>query len=236
MAFCGFPKFDYICSKTNYTTMPTLRNICSDIQTELKANNIDDRYSYRFLSSRIKDKVRNFLKQDADSRRILKLPELWNTFPIIEMEEIPYVNYNVDVPDIRTVRRSKNKITKTFSTNYGNLLAVFTISGDSEYKLIRKIQYKDILNIEYRDKRIKYAWIENDYLEIPDSNVELVKLAGLPENPEEIDCDKCAAPLDVNFPLPGYILDVVKKDILNELLQAKRINPDENPNLNSNQK
>src|SRR5688572_9145497 len=137
--------------------MPTLRELASDIQSELKAQNIDDRYSNRFLVSRIKDKARNFIKQDADSRKLLKFNELWMTYPVIDLVEEPYINYNVDIPDARMVMRSRKPISRAFSSNYGDLLRVFTISGDIEYKLIRKYQYRDILNSEFRDRRIKYA-------------------------------------------------------------------------------
>ena len=216
--------------------MPTLRELCSDIQNELKANNIDDRYSFRFLSSRFKDKIRNFLKQDADSRKILKIPELWNAFPIMRMVEEPYVNYNVDIPDMRLLMKSTKEVGKTFSTNYGNLLKVFNISGDIEYHIVTKTLYKEILNLEYRNKQLKYAWIENGFLFIPDSAVEEVKLIGLPENPTDLDCDPCAKPLDAVFNFPSYLIDIVKKDILNELLPAKRIPEDTKPNLDSNEK
>lgn len=216
--------------------MPTLRELCSDIQDELKANNIDDRYSFRFLISRIKDKIRNFIKQDADNRRILKLTELWHTFPIIHMEEVSYINYNIDIPDMRMLMKSKTKLSKTFSTNYGDLLKVFTISGDIEYRLTTKVNYKDILNLEFRNKSIKYYWVEDDYIYIPDSKVEELKLIGLPENPTDLDCDPCARPLDAILSFPSYLIDIVKKDILNELLNSKRVAEDANPNLNPNVK
>ena len=216
--------------------MDTLRQLCSDISTELKANNIDDRYSYRFLSSRIKDKIKNFIKQDADNRRISKLIDIFLPFPIIEMEEVPYINYDVDIPDKRTLRKSKKLMINTLSTNYGNLIHIFDIGGDSKYTLIKHADYKDILNLEYRDKRIKYAWIEGGYLFIPDSSVEKVKAIGLPENPEELSCEPCSEPLDTPLPFPQYLIDIVKKDIISELTGEKRIVEDSNPNLNDSEK
>lgn len=214
--------------------MPTLRELCSDIQSELKANNIDDRYSYRFLISRMKDKIKNFIKQDADKRTLLRLADVWLTFPEVDLKEELLINFNVDIPDARTIMKSKKKIPKTFETNYGNLVRVFSLDGYNEYRLINRINYRDILNLEYRDKRVKYAWIEDDYLFIPDSNVEKVILSGLPVNPEEINCTKCSLPLDTVLPFPGYLIDIVKKDIIQEILGVERYPVDENPNLNTN--
>lgn len=215
--------------------MPTFRQFCSDISNELRANNIDDRYSYRFLVSRFKDKIKNFIKQDADNRRLSKLL-IFKTFPIIDMEEVPYINYNVDIPDYRTLRKSKKPIINTLSTNYGNLLNIFDISGDRKYTIINHSEYKDILNLEFRDKSIKYAWIENGYLYIPDSDVEKVKPVGIPENPEELNCEPCSKPLDTEIPFPQYLIDIIKKDLINELLGGKRIVEDNNPNLNNLEK
>ena len=216
--------------------MDTLRQLCSDISTELKSNNIDDRYSFRFLSSRIKDKIKNFIKQDADNRRLSKLIDIFYTFPIIDMEEVPYINYNVDIPDNRSLMKSKKPIINTLSTNYGNLITIFDISGDTKYTLIKHADYKDILNLEYRDKRIKYAWIEEGYLFIPESTTEKVKAIGIPENPEELSCEPCSKPLDTELPFPQYLIDIVKKDIITELTGEKRIVEDDNPNLNNSEK
>lgn len=213
--------------------MVTYRSICSDIQSELKANNIDDRFSFRFLSSRIKDKIKNFVKQDADNRRFSKLSELWRPFPPIQMIEVLNIDYPIVTPNCKTLMKSKKKLPKTYSSNYGKLLRIFNISGEREYTLISKIDYVDIQNREYRDKRIKYAWIEDDYLFIPDSQVEVVKALGF--NEETIECDKCAKPLDTELSIPPYLLDIVKKDIVNELMgSTKRVVVDERPDENSN--
>lgn len=214
--------------------MPTYRSISSDIQSELRANNIDDRYSFRFLTSKIKDKVKNFVKQDADNRRFYKLPELWKPFPPIEMKVVDNTEYALDVPECKTLMKSKKELPKTFSSNYGELIRIFTINGETQYHLTTKIAYRDIMNREFRDKRIKYAWIEGGFLYIPDSEVQVVKAMGF--NESTLSPDGCSKPLDEELSVPPYLLDIVKKDIINELLGKKNIHVDEKPNLNSNEK
>lgn len=214
----------------------TYRQLCSDITGELRSNNIDERIPNRLIVSRFRDKVKNFVKQDADNRRIFKMLEMWTTFPCFELKEVPAIECSIGVKYLTTIMKSKEKLPKVFSTNYGNLVRVFTINGEKEYKLITAAEYTDICNREFRDRRIKYAWIENRYLFIPDSSTEKVKLIALADLDEEEGGD-CAKPLDSIISIPDYLIDIAKKDLVNEFLRSPRsVVVDEKPNQNSNVK
>jgi hypothetical protein len=219
----------------------TNRQLVSDVITELRSMNIDDRISNRFVLSRLKDKARVFIKQDSDSRRLLKVTGIWKTIKCFHMCEANAVDCGCDIPDCQILMKSKHVLPKSFDTNYGTLVKVFTVNGAKEYIQTTLAGYIDIKNREYQNKSIKYFWIDDGHIYIPDSHVEEVMVIGLFENPEQADIlnDKdanlCLKPLDSLFPCPGHLLDPVKKDTIIELAKIyKGITEDEKPNQNSN--
>jgi len=133
--------------------------------------------------------------------------------------------------------KSTKRIPQSFDSNYGSIVKVFTIDGSKEYKQVSFSEYKDIKNREIIDPSVKYFWIDDQYVYIPDSEVEAVSIQGLFERPEEVDKlneekgADCAKPLDQYFPCPEHLLDPVKKDTIIEFARTyKAIVEDTNPN------
>ena len=220
----------------------TNKQLASDMATELKALNIDERMSFRFILSRLKDKTRLFIKQDADSRRLLKITNIWKTIKCLDMCDIDAIECACDIPNCKVIKKSKIKIPRVFDSNYGSLIKVLTIDGGKEYLPTTLSSYIDIKNREIQNPNIKYFWMEDGYIFIPDSMVEQVRVVGLFENPEEVDVIndpslKCSKPLDALFPCPGHLLEIIKKDTIGELVRLfKNVPDDESPNQNSNLK
>lgn len=217
----------------------TNRQLISDIISELRSMNIDDRISYRFILSRLKDKTRLFVKQDLDSRRLFKITSIWKPINCIDLCPVSAIECGCDIPNCEVVMKSKIKIPKTFDTTYGTLLKILTIDKKSEYKQTTPIEYIDLMKRPFASKKFKYFWIEDEYIVIPNSKVENVYGIGLFENPHEIDningVSDCIKPLDSLFPCPGHLLDIVKKETIIELAKIlKGIPEDEKPNQNSN--
>lgn len=224
--------------------MPTNRQIISDISTDLKAANLDDKVSKRFILNKLRAYAKTFIRQDAESRRLLNITDLWTDVPCVEMCEVPLVDCcNEDIPDCTTVMRSKYKIPPTYETSYGELLQVHNPIYGKEFRQITPKSYKNIVAREFRDKRIKYYWMSNGYLVIPDSMVKTVTLRGVFEDPAAAlkldscssDNNPCPRLLDQKFVCPDYLESVIKQAVLQDLFNYyKRVTPDENPNLNSN--
>lgn len=219
----------------------TSRQLVSDISAELKALNIDERISNRFILSRLTDKTRTIIKQDADARKLFKTTNVWKTIKCVDLCEVDFTECACNIPNCKVVMKSKLKLPKTFDSNYGTLLKVFTINGEKEYIQTSLSGYIDIQSREYSNKNIKYFWLDDSYIYIPDSQVESVMISGLFENPYEADIfagvegAECLKPLDYLFPCPGHLLDAVKTATISELAQIyKRIPEDEKPNMNSN--
>lgn len=223
--------------------MDTNRQVVSDVITSLRSINIDDRISNRFVLSRLKDKVRLLIKQDLDSRRLFKITGIWKTIKCFPMISIDFMECGLDIPHCNFVMKSVKKLPKSFDSSYGTLVKVFTINGDKEYTQIKIGDYKDILNREYINKNIKYFWIDDGYIYIPESQVEEVMVVILTENPQEVDIlnnikgSECLKPLDSVFPCPTHLLDVAKTQTILELAKVyKGLVEDNRPDQNSNNK
>lgn len=221
----------------------TNRQIISDVITELRSMNIDDRISNRFVLSRLRDKTKAYIKQDLDSRRLFKITSLWRTINCLDMCPLPFMECACDIPKCNFVSKSVKKLPKLFDSNYGTLIKVFTVTGAKEYKQTTLSEYKNIKNREYTDAT-KYFWIDGDgYLYIPDSEVKAVLVQGLFETPHDVNIlneikgAECAKILDDMFICPGHLFDLIKKDTILELAKIyKGLVSDEKPNQNVNDK
>jgi hypothetical protein len=224
--------------------MPTNRQIISDITTDLRAYNLDDKISKRFILNKLRAYAKTFIKRDAETRRLMSLTDLWVDVSCVEMCEAPLVDCcNEDIPDCTMVMRSKHKIPETYETFYGELLEVHNPTYAKEFRQTTPKAYKNLVLREFRDKRIKYYWLSNGYLIIPDSMVQTVSLRGVFENPAAArklnscltDDDKCFSLLDQPFVCPDYLESVIKQETLKDLFGFyKRVTTDENPNMNNN--
>lgn len=224
--------------------MPTNRQIISDIVIDLRAANLDDKVSKRFILNKLRAYAKTLIRQDAESRRLLNITDLWTDVSCVEMCEYPLVDCcNEDIPDCTTVMRSKHKIPPTYEASYGELFQVHNATYAKEFRKTTPKDYKNIRLREFQDKRIKYYWMSNGYLVIPDSMVHVVTLRGVFEDPAAAlklnscsqDNNPCPRLLDQPFICPDYLESVIKQETLKDLFSFyKRVSVDENPNLNTN--
>lgn len=223
--------------------MATNRQECSDIISFLRINNIDERLSYRYILSELRDIAQTLIKQDTDNRRIFKFPELWRPLPCgVEMEEVPLIECGIDLVDTRTIMRSKEKLPKSYETNYGPLMRVSNIDNSVNFFSTTAEAYTDFQNRRYKNQRQLYFFIVDDYLYIPNAYVEIVRVTGFWKDDDYLQyghCKKsqnCIKPLDMEFNCPSYLRDPVKRTLKQQLLQTFGRTVDEKPNLNSNEK
>ena len=219
--------------------LKTYRQVISDIINDLNALSIDDKFSYRFLYSKFIGRLESIIRQDSSDRGILNLSSIWYPIKKIEMVDYKKSNNNLNCDVYTDLMVSCDKLPKTFSGKNGDLIKILNINNSAEYKQTKSFLYKDIRNREFLNKKIKYFWIEEGYLFIPDSNVEEVRGYGMFKNSKEVDLingdsDKCFKILDSLVLAPDYIIDISKRDVVNELRNVnKTIVKDENPDQNS---
>lgn len=226
--------------------MPNLTNrqIISDIVSDLRANDLDDRVSRRWILNKLRDYAALYIKRDAEARRLFGLADLWVDVPCVELCEAPIVDCcEVDIPGCKTVMRSIKEIPQTYETLYREMIQVFNVEYAKEFRQITPQEYKNIIVREFKDPRIKYFWIQNKHLIVPDSLVKAVTVRGVFINPNDAkklnSClteeEQCSPMLDQPFICPDYLLAVVKSETLKDLYNFyKRSVVDENPNVNTN--
>lgn len=204
----------------------TLNNVSSD-------SNLSEEYIYWVGVSVAK----LILKREADSRKIFKNTTLFSKLSCVDLKEVDKSECGVNLP-CNKIMRSKKKLPEMFLTNFGSLIQVFNLTRDLDYKETSVTQYKNISNQRYKTRDSKYFWIENDYLYIPDSNVEKVVVLGLFSSPEEVyefneNLGECKSILDMNFPCPDYLITPVIESTINQVSTNLKINKDEDSNLNT---
>lgn len=218
----------------------TCRQFSSDIVGSLRSLGIDDRIPTRLVLAIGRDYTRTFIKQDADSRRLFQITDIWKSIPCFQMCEEDAVKCGC-LPDCQYVMKSTKQLPAVFDSSYGDVIKIFTIDGSKEYTLIKSFEYKDIKNREYQNSGQRYCWILDRYLYIPDSKVKEVMVVGLFMFPNEVtklvEGSECLYPLDEYFPCPGYLLSVVKDQTIKKLAEIyKRLIPDAKPDGNPNSK
>jgi hypothetical protein len=222
----------------------TNRQIISDIIIDLRAVNLDEKVSKRYILNKLRNFAALFIKRDAEARKLQGISDLWTEVQCVELREAPLIECcDIDIPNCVTVMKSKYKIPATYETLYKEMLEVHNPLYAKEFKQIAPKEYKDIKLREFQDKRIKYYWFSNGFLIIPDSLVETVTLRGAFVNPAEaLKLNSCASQdnacislLDQPFVCPDYLVPVVKQETLKDLFSFYKRNVlDENPNLNTN--
>lgn len=212
--------------------MNSVRKICSDILTSLKAYNLDDSISYRYIKSLLFDKASIFIRQDAKLREVYKLGNLWTPF-CIDFEEVPMIEC-VKI-GCRTLMKSKIRIPDTYQTATGITLKVFNADYSKEFNITQPSNYRDILLRPYKSDT-GYFWVIDNFIYIPDSSIETGIVLGMFKEGAQIN-SQCQKPLDNIFSYPDYIISLVKTEVVKEILGShKQINSDENPDLNNNTK
>jgi hypothetical protein len=224
----------------------TNRQVISDIIGDLRAINLDDKVSKRYIHHKLLDYTALLIKRDADARRVVNISDIWLEVQCVEFEQVPLVDCcDVDVPNCTTVARSCKKIPETMETFYKELLEVHNLTYAKEFRQITPKEYKNIKLRPFQDKRIKYFWFSNGHIVIPDCLIESATIRGVFINTAEAkklsscyeQSSKCVGILDERFVCPDYLVPAVKQQVLQDLFNFyKRSILDEDPNLDTNDK
>ena len=87
-----------------------------------------------------------------------------------------------------------------------------------------------------------FYYIQDGYLYIPDSEVEAVTITYIPFDESgisSVSCDNsnnCKSIWDLQFIVPDKLSEQVIQETINEVSTLRKVQSDENPNLNKNEK
>lgn len=227
--------------------MSTNREIISDITNNLKGTRLDGRISKRMILSKLNDFAALYIRRENDQLRLWNYAHLWTTVDCIEMEEANIKDCcGITFNDCSFVMRTVKEIPELFTFKGGQLIReIYSMDGSQKFEITTPRLYKEIQNREFKNKNLKYAWLENNRIYIPDSQVRLISLTGLFKDKHKANelssCreineeDSCKSILDSEFICPDHLVSTVKREVLQDLLNGfMRIPADENSNLDSN--
>lgn len=225
-----------------------VREIVSEIIGDLRGHSIDDRISQRYILSKLKDVAALYIKRENDQFRLFNQQDIWTTVDCIEMEEFDKAKCcDIQIDKCQFMMRSIEELPEIFSYKGGPVIReLISIDGSTSFSPTTPLGYMNIIDREFRDKRLKYFWIENKRLIIPDTNIKKVRITAYFRDPYEakqigcmpVDITKeCMSALDEEFQCPTHLLSTVKEHTLNILMNSyKRVVPDEMSDGNSNNK
>jgi len=225
----------------------TNRAIISEITNDIKAYNIDDRVSQRYILNKLRDIAALYIKRENDVFRLYNQQDIWYTINCLEMEPADITKCcDIRIDNCKFLMRSVDELPEIFTYKGGAIIReVMSMDGSKNFLFTTPTAYRDITNREFIDKRLKYFWIENNHIIIPDSQVKSIKITAFWRDiskAKQLGCtnkdeNTCISPLDEEFQCPVHLLSTVKEQCLNQLLNGfKRVVPDEWGNSDNNMK
>lgn len=227
----------------------TKREFVSEIKGDLRAHNIDQRVSPRFILAKADDYVKDIIHQ----RKLTSL--LWDSsfvtpLDCFEMERIEKIK--CPIFEFRTcdkIMRSKKKLPEVMITSMGDtIISVTNAVNDAQHHIDYQRLYKPTDYASQKKREFggvtAYYYVLDGYLWLLGTTNRLVNIVAVFNDENEVneasectECDECAPALDSKFVCPEKYRARVKRLVLEDLFSFyKRNIVDENPDLDENQK
>ena len=204
--------------------MSTLRSLVSSTRTMHRILSTDNMITDRAIASEIKYNTLLLIKRETNLRKLWATDTVFTTIPCLEMIEVPISECASFAEDI-TISRSKYKLPDIAEGNYNYVIqGVYSINVmGGKGKKLKEITINRYLNLLKLPaiKKEEYFWINDGFLYVTSSFVELVRITALFTEtiPNDImypngqncagevatDAQWCMNPLDKPFWLPGYL-------------------------------
>lgn len=228
--------------------MITNAEFVSRIVNNLKALTKDSHVSRRFILGIGKIKSAFLIAQKLDEMTLFKEEGLITTIECFRLEQVESKTCEIfEFRLCQDLMKSTCKIPEGFfGKNGAGIVSITSVDGEHVYDYITPQRYSLTLRNKYRRGNIRYYFIKDGYLFLPDSTNELVELRMFVQDKEEAEecCDcpdkkekPCKSAWESEFVCPDRFLDLVVRDTLQEVGSFYRTSiEDENGNLDSNQK
>lgn len=193
------------------------------------------------------DKARFLMSQKLDEMTMFKEDGIITTIGCFRLERVTGKSCDIfEFKMCKDLMKSTEKLPEgLFGKNGSGVVSVTSVDGEHLYNNITPQDYARLSHRKYRRDYIRYYYIKDGYLYLPDSTNELVevRMFTLDKKVGEEACEctgdqnKCNPVWNYDFVCPDRFLDLVVKDTTQEIgAYYKSIAPDENPNMDENQK
>ena len=162
----------------------TNREIISEVVGDLRALQVDDRVSERYVLTKLKNVNALLLKRENDTLRLYDDNNVWFPIECLQMEELDPKAYpdgcrgtNV-INKIYNYTRSLYPIPQIYSSKVGPLIReVQTLDDAGTYQPTTPTEYARIVQREFQNPNIRYYWFDGlGRLVIPNSATRMVTM------------------------------------------------------------
>lgn len=216
----------------------------SRVMNELRMLNKDEYFSRRAILKMLEDKISFLLSQKNGEKNLYREENLFSTLKCFELEQVEVVDCDiVEFRLCKTLMKSKHKLPETISSKYfNNILSVTSVDWGQVFKPLTLREYSTKNKRKYSNLSQLYYFISDDYLYIPDFEVQAVNIELMTLRLEELvsksNCSKddcCKSYWEYPLIKSDKLAEAAVREVIQELLgTAKNIPKDENPNLDSN--
>jgi hypothetical protein len=226
--------------------MRTNAEFVSRVTNDLKSLSKDGRVNRRHILSIGQDKAKFYINQKLDEMTLFREDGIISTIECFELENIPAKKCGIfEFQLCKSLMKSVKKLPDTlFGKNGAGILEVSTLDGSQVFRPTNTRRYRDITKLKYKRDTSLYYVIQDNYLYLPDAEIEAVNVQLIVLKKWEIEklsscCstkDDCKSYWDYEFVCPGRFYDLVVRDTLTEMVSIYRTSvEDTNPNLDPNQ-
>lgn len=218
----------------------------SRILNDLKLLNKDEHVSRRHILSVGQEKAKHYIAQKLLDKSLFREANLFRTIECLEMEELDTIKCGIyEFSRCESLRRSKHKIPALIYNRLGgSIVSVTSLDGSVEFLPITLKSFPlSRLRKEVKQLGLKYFYLQDEYLYLPDTEIEIVTLTYIPYDESEVGqvCGCTENELlktiwDYEFIVPDKLSEQVISETLQELSVGRQIVTDEYPNLDSNEK
>lgn len=214
----------------------------------LKALNKDEHISRRYILRIGQNKSKFYIAQKLLDKSLFRESNLFRTIECLKLQREETIKCGIhEFMRCESLMKSRKKIPGLVYNRLGaSIISITSLNGDIEFvptSLREYVNSRKRPNVQRLG--IKYYYIHDNYLYLPDSSVEFVTVTYIPFDESDIkgvsecgeDQDSCDQSVwDYDFAVPDKMSEQVITETIQEVSMTKRIPEDNYPNGDSNQK
>ena len=215
----------------------------------LRALNKDEHISKRYILKIGQNKSKFYISQKLLDKTLFRESNLFKTIQCLKLNEEETIKCGIhEFMRCDSLMKSKKKIPGLIYSRLGaSIISVTSLNGDIEFV---PTSLKGYINSRNRPNvkklNIKYYYIQDNYLYLPDSSIGHVTLTYIPFDETDIDeCSECGDEVsnggcksvwDYDFKVPDKLSEQVITETIQEVSMVRKIPTDNLPNGDDLQK
>ena len=218
----------------------------SSVLNDNKLLTKDTHISRRFVLGIAESKAKQLLSQRVDEFKLQNSYDLITSIPCFEMERVDFIDCGiVELRQCKNIMKSVHKLPETVTGRSATaIFYVASLDGSVEYKLTTTKDFSLLSKRKYIKNKSNFYLVKDGYIYLPDSTNEVITIDLIAMSEKEVrgcGCSEkeedCSSLWDEKFICTDLLLETVRQQTVQEIAGVYgRIQKDENPNLDENQR